>query len=1212
MQTPSKNFKRVLIANRGAIAVRIIRTLKKMNITSVVIYHEADEYSLHVRQADIAVPLGSGSASETYLNTQKILAIAKDYDVDAIHPGYGFLSENTAFVAECEATNIAFIGPTAAQINAFGLKHEARELAHNSGVPMIPGSPLLSDLEQAIEFANKVDYPIMLKSTAGGGGIGMQVCESEQALKDAWQSVKRLSANYFANDGLFLEKYIANARHIEVQVFGDGAGKVVHLGERDCSAQRRNQKVIEETPAPNLSQATRERMWQTAIDLTAAVNYRNAGTVEFIFDVDSQSFYFLEVNTRLQVEHGVTEEVWQVDLVEWMVKLAEGTMPPLDEVAKTLSASGHAIQARVYAEAPHHQFLPSAGLLSEVLWPTEGNERVRIDTWVEAGVEVPVLFDPMIAKIICHADDRNSALTLLSATLARTKLYGIDTNLNYLLAIAQSEACQAGQLVTHSLKHLAFSFQGISVLAGGTQTTIQDYPSREGYWHVGIPPSGPMDNIALRQANFLVANESTAAGLEITLNGPKLKFHCDTVIAITGADIEANIDGQPVAMATAQLIKKGELLTLGKVTGAGARSYLAVAGGIDCPEYLGSKSTFTLGQFGGHNGRALLAGDTLLLNSNSEATTAPAHLLANPRSITQPRLDEAVELRVIYGPHGAPDFFTEKDIAQFFDATWQVHYNSSRTGIRLIGPKPEWARETGGEAGLHPSNIHDNAYAIGAVDFTGDMPVILGPDGPSLGGFVCPVTVITADLWRLGQLKAGMQVRFKAVTHEQACHILTQQESLLEKGQYAPIAAPALAVTELSRPIIAEYLFHGEALVVRPQGDSYVLLELGPLELSIERRFKIHALMTWLQAQPTHGLKELTPGIRSLQIHYALQQITQQQVLQLIAEACQSLTGDLPQTIPSRIVRIPLSWDDKACKQAIEKYTQSVRPDAPWCPSNIEFIRRINGLENIQAVKDIVFNASYLVMGLGDVYLGAPVATPVDPRHRLVTTKYNPARTWTAENSVGIGGAYLCVYGMEGPGGYQFIGRTLQMWNRYRSTQEFSVPWLLRFFDQIQFYEVSDSELLDIRKQFPIGAYPIEITDTEFDLAAYKQFIESHETEIDAFTQQREQAFDEELAHWRATGQLTYNPPEDDSHNEQEQPLPDNYDNIESPASGNVWKICVEVGDVVEEGQLLVILESMKMEIEVYASSAGTVAELKKQEGQSVQGGHSLVWINRG
>ena len=278
-------FSKVLIANRGAIATRIIRTLNKLNIKSVAIYHEDDRESLHVQLADEAVCLGPGTPAETYLNMDLILTIANATSSEAIHPGYGFLSENTEFVQLCNRNNIAFIGPTEDQISQFGLKHKARALAQAAVVPLVPGTELITDLTLAKKEASRIGYPIILKSTAGGGGIGMKVCQTDLELADAWDSVRRLSANYFANDGVFLEKFISQARHIEVQVFGNGAGQVVSLGERDCSAQRRNQKVIEETPAPHLGNALREQLHRTAERLMASVNYRNAGTVEFIYDV---------------------------------------------------------------------------------------------------------------------------------------------------------------------------------------------------------------------------------------------------------------------------------------------------------------------------------------------------------------------------------------------------------------------------------------------------------------------------------------------------------------------------------------------------------------------------------------------------------------------------------------------------------------------------------------------------------------------------------------------------------------------------------------------------------------------------------------------------------------------------------------------------------------------------------------------------------------
>lgn len=317
-------FNKVLIANRGAIACRIIRTLKSMGAGSVAVYSQADAHSLHVSQADEAVCIGPAPARDSYLDWNKILEVARSTGAEAIHPGYGFLSENAAFAEACEQAGIAFIGPTPQQMRDFGLKHTARSLAAENGVPLLPGTGLLDDLDHARREALRIGYPVMLKSTAGGGGIGMQICRSEKQLEEAFHSVERLSRNNFGQGGIFLEKYVEYARHLEVQIFGDGEGRVVALGERDCSVQRRNQKVIEETPAPGIDDGLRAQLMDAAVRLGQAVNYRSAGTVEYVYDTRTGAFYFLEVNTRLQVEHGVTEEVTGVDLVAWMVRLAAG------------------------------------------------------------------------------------------------------------------------------------------------------------------------------------------------------------------------------------------------------------------------------------------------------------------------------------------------------------------------------------------------------------------------------------------------------------------------------------------------------------------------------------------------------------------------------------------------------------------------------------------------------------------------------------------------------------------------------------------------------------------------------------------------------------------------------------------------------------------------------------------------------------------------
>lgn len=1198
-------FHTVLIANRGAIAVRIIRTLQKMNIKAVAVYAASDANSRHVKLADEAYSLGEGNASQTYLDVDKILSIARQAGAQAIHPGYGFLSENADFVRRCEAQHIAFIGPTDEHMQAFGLKHRARALAEQASVPLLPGSELLTDIDSACEHATTVGYPVMLKSTAGGGGIGMHLCHDEAELRQHFDSVKRLGASNFADDGVFLEKFIARARHIEVQIFGDGKGTAIALGERDCSSQRRNQKVVEECPAPNLTETVRTQLHETAESLLASVNYRNAGTVEFIYDMDTDLFYFLEVNTRLQVEHGVTEEVYQVDLVEWMVKLAAGEPMELTNLRSTLRPVGHAIQVRVYAEDPFNNFRPSPGLLSHVSLPasdtTQDSARIRIDHWVETGIEVSPYFDPMLAKVIVHEADREAALNLLQHTLSECVLYGTQTNLDYLQQLLDDPTLQQGQVSTRYLNSFHYQPQRIDVLSGGTQTTLQDFPGRQHHWNVGVPPSGPFDNYASRLANRVLNNPTDAAVIEITLQGPVLQFSFDTCIALCGAYAEVKLDDTSVPFNQVVAVKQGQVLSVGRIRQTGARAYLAVAGGFDCPAYLGSRSTFTLGNFGGHNGRALATGDVLSTFGSTQAiegTTAPASLV--------PALSHEHELRVIYGPHGCPDFFTADDITEFFATSWEIHYNSSRTGVRLIGPKPQWARNNGGEAGLHPSNIHDNAYAFGSVDFTGDMPVILGPDGPSLGGFVCPATVITADLWKLGQLRAGDKVRFVPVSLDDAVKLEAEQHAQLESLSGTPQQVECVGITT---PILktlpaSEY---GDDIVYRAAGDHFLLVEYGEQVLDIRLRFRAHALMQWLEAQPFTGMRELTPGIRSLQIHYNSQQISHTRLLTILEQAERELGQRLDElTVPSRTVYLPLSWDDKACQEAIDKYAQSVRSNAPWCPSNLEFIRRINGLNSIDEVKDILFSASYLVMGLGDVYLGAPVATPVDPRHRLVTTKYNPARTWTAENSVGIGGSYLCVYGMEGPGGYQFVGRTLQMWNRYRQTSVFEKPWLLRFFDQIRFYEVSHDELQQIRADFPHDNYPIKIEQSSFSLAEYEAFVTDHQSDIDGFVNRRNQAFNEELAHWHANGQFHFD--QDEAHSdEQEVTWADDAIVVDSPVSGSVWQTQVKIGESVKAGQLLVVLESMKMEIPLHATCDGVVSQVLLNNGSRVNAGQAVV-----
>jgi urea carboxylase len=1193
-------FRKVLVANRGEIACRILRTLRRMGVPSVSVYSDADRHAAHVRLADEAVRIGAAPPAQSYLNQDAIIAAAVQTGAEAIHPGYGFLSENAAFAERCAASAMVFIGPTPQQIREFGLKHTAREIAERSGVPLLPGSGLLSGVEEALREAVRVGFPVMLKSTAGGGGIGMQLVRDQSGLRAAFESVERLAQRNFSRGGVFLERFIGNARHIEVQIFGDGRGRVIALGERDCSVQRRNQKLIEETPAPGISEVLRARLAACAIRLGEAVGYASAGTVEFVFDTQSGEFYFLEVNTRLQVEHGVTEEVSGVDLVEWMVLAAAGAEFKL-EAAQPIGVS---MEARIYAENPARGFRPSSGLLTCAQFPADA----RVDTWVENGVTITPFYDPLLAKIIVKGKDRDAALANLQSALQATRLAGIDTNVEYLRQLVRSPEFMAGGMTTRALESFDYRPRSIEVLDAGTQTMIQDYPGRLGFWNVGVPPSGPMDALSFRLANRAVGNPADAAALEMTLSGPTLKFESDGVVCLAGAAMPADVDGRPVEFWAPVTVPAGATLRIGAAKGAGCRAYLAVRGGFDVPPYLGSRATFTLGHFGGHGGRVLLAGDTLHVRDPD--------LCAPPQAIPEdivPAIDEQWILSVLDGPQGAPDFFTDADIENFFAAEWTVHYNSSRTGIRLIGPKPAWARRDGGEAGLHPSNIHDNAYAIGAVDFTGDMPVILGPDGPSLGGFVCPATVVRAELWKLGQLRADSKVRFIRLQPEEAQELEDRQERMIA-GLSLPVGVPADAPRRRGgavSPILAESAARGARpqVVYRRAGDGNILIEYGPPVLDIELRLHVHSLMHWLETREIEGIIDLTPGIRSLQVHYDNRVLPVARLLELLIQGEEARTPIGDMAVRSRIVRMPLSWDDDSTQLAIAKYMQSVRADAPWCPSNIEFIRRINGLDSVEQVKRIVFEASYLVLGLGDVYLGAPVATPLDPRHRLVTTKYNPARTWTPENAVGIGGAYLCVYGMEGPGGYQFVGRTCQVWNTYKVTKEFAKdrPWLLRFFDQIRFYPVSAAELMDFRSDFLHGSAGIDIAEDAFRLSDYRKFLTDNAHDITAHKQRQQAAFAAERTHWESTGQIGYTADLPQAQAEAESEMLPDCVAVPSPVAGNVWRIASVVGQRVNAGETLVMMESMKMEMAVAAPVDGVVEELRCTEGRSVLFAQTLV-----
>lgn len=565
-------IKKLLIANRGEIARRIIRTAHKMGVQTVAVYSEVDAQMPHVSEAGQAVCLGPAAASDSYLNIPKVISAARDTGADAVHPGYGFLSENVAFAKACEDAGIIFVGPTAAAIEAMGLKDEAKRIMDEAGVPTVPGylgerqDPAVLEAE-----ASRIGYPILIKAIAGGGGKGMRRVEQAREFAAELKACQGEAKRAFGNDVVLLEKYVSAPRHVEVQVFSDTRGNHVHLFERDCSVQRRHQKVVEEAPAPNLDPAIRSAMHAAAVKAAAAIDYRGAGTVEFILDTTSGDFYFMEMNTRLQVEHPVTEEVTGQDLVEWQLRIASGERVPLlqDDIAVT----GHAVEVRFYAEDPDSGFLPSTGLIDTLEFGADA-PALRVDTGVEAGNEVSIHYDPMIAKLITWGEDRAAAIKALSDALDAVVVEGVKTNRAFLARVLNTPAFLNADLTTGFLVDYAGALKPpndvpANVLSlAAVAAILPDDGSLTVWRHLGPwrMNGAQAVTIALELPNNDVVKTSTAhlcgdlyqldggrnitvrrrldGALEASCNGLLYYAHC----LVTPQEIEVRMEGQTYAL----------------------------------------------------------------------------------------------------------------------------------------------------------------------------------------------------------------------------------------------------------------------------------------------------------------------------------------------------------------------------------------------------------------------------------------------------------------------------------------------------------------------------------------------------------------------------------------------------------------------------------------------------------------------------------------
>ncbi|KAM0248181.1 hypothetical protein ACHAP5_003562 [Fusarium lateritium] len=1169
----------ILVANRGEIAVRIIETIHKMGLRAVAIYSETDADVTHVSKADLALKLKGDSVSETYLDMAQILDLAVQSSTDAIIPGYGFLSENAEFATTVEETGMIWVGPTPQQMTDLGLKHRARAIAMAANVPTVPGCDnLLTSLEEALVEGKRIGFPLMLKSTAGGGGIGLSYCKDVESLTATFESVQRQAVANFGNGGVFIERFLERARHVEVQILGDGTGRVIAAGERDCSLQRRHQKVVEESPASMVPEAVCKEMRAAAIRLASSVKYRNVGTVEFIYDIETKEFYFLEVNTRLQVEHPVTESVTGLDLVECMLNIAGGNASQLFEA--TPQVAGASIEVRVYAESPLQNFRPCSGRITALEFPST----LRVDTWVRSGTEITTSFDPLLAKIIAFGADREEAIEKLANGLTATHIEGVQTNLEYLRQIVASPMFKSGEYTTKSLDDFKIESCSFEVLQPGALTTVQDYPGRTGYWDIGVSPSGPMDSYSFRLANRLVGNASDAAGLECTLNGLTLKFHCNAVVAVSGGVVPVTIDDVSAPQNQALAIKAGQALSIGVVE-HGHKVCVAIRGGIQVPVVMGSRATFELGKLGGFCGRKLQRGDILPLDPLADTSVSENAPSISPLPIPhQPKASWAI--RVIPGPHGAPDYFTFESARLLYMSEWKVHHNSNRLGVRLTGPQPEWSRKSGGEAGLHPSNIHDAPYSIGSVSFTGDEAVVLGCDGPSLGGFVVLCVVCSADLWKMGQVRPGDTIRFEPVNVEAAIGLEMQLDYAIDTLSPLPVSKeiPTDEVVVAQRledtPATVGIIDHdGQSITVRQAGDRAFLLEFGDASaFNLRHSFGIFAFCEHHQKKPISGVEELTPGVFSLHVTYT-RGLSPSTILSRLIDHVGSYK--VPSRIPSRSVRLPIAFDDSVSRAAIERYAATIRSDAPWLPSNIEFLEKLNGIDDLTKV---VSDAEFVVLGLGDVFMGSPCAIPLDPRHRLFGTKYNPSRSFTPRGAVGIGGQYLCIYATDSPGGYQLVGRTIEIWDSDLVHSENAAAWFFRRFDRISFYPVSE----DVLDHTPASELVQICDDGVLDLEQYEAWLEENKEDVSVQASRKAKAISEapfvdELCR----------PYEVESHaNGEGLGVGVNSsglcgERIKATMPGRCYKVVVKEGSDVEKGDILLYIESSKMEVEIRSPVGG-------------------------
>ena len=722
-----------------------------------------------------------------------------------------------------------------------------------------------------------------------------------------------------------------------------------------------------------------------------------------------------------------------------------------------------------------------------------------------------------------HSESRDGAIKGLHTVLTASRICGPPTNLEFLAAILEDETFKAGKTLTKFLGSFNFSPPAIDVLAGGAYTLIEDWPGRPTIGR-GFSHSGPMDPLAFRIANFLVGNSAATEGLEITLNGPDLRFMGQAVVALCGAPMEARLDGESFPMWTRVNINAGQRLTIGKTIGGGCRSYLAVHGGfLNIAEWFGSKATAPMTGVGGYQGRALASGDMLLLTEDVPPIQGGMRL---PESL-MPKYPTHWDLYSMVGPYDE-GYLLPEDIQMLYDTTWKISHNAARGGIRLIGPRPKWAREDGGEGGAHPSNVIEYGYPIGTLNWTGDDPCLFPVDCPDLGGFVSSTTVVKADFWRLGQMKAGNSLRFRPVSYDNAVRKRKEVEIFLERIQaccagkddfskVSPISYPeslsAPEETAIGNAVVHKIEEKGEQPLVsyRQGGDDFLLIDYGHGNFDLNFRCRAVALDKALHegdgdvSFKNGALVSTMPCGNSLMLHYNSLQVSQSALVAHLTQIEGSFSDMAHAKFPSRLFHLPLTFKHAAQDSSITRYIETQRPYASYLPDPQAFVAKNNAFTK-EEFENIYLTAHFMIVAVG-FFCALPLCLPVDPRQRMNCPKMNPSRVYTPEGQLSWGGNCIALYNVESPGGYMPTGLTIPGVDILGSKKGYSStrPWLYEDFDQLTFYQVAEEEYEKEMAIFRSGRYVYKYDMVEFDLAEHNRLLKDTENEVkDIRARQRE------------------------------------------------------------------------------------------------------------